>query len=215
MNSTMRNEANTAIKPTQKQISLYKFVRYILSGDSLIGLLYVAYINMLTGLSTGKQSSQHCFLLLQNNGHFYDSHTPKISWMHIFYAFEKYHDIFRLDQTAAAAGGGQGGSNVVQQQQMSSSAAQQQATTTTTNRGITQQELQGLCSVAKLVNQIAKYNEKARMALCEYQRVNNNMMMGSDASLVNSFNTSSFGNNNGGYAKRDYLFAKDLKIFLL
>lgn len=137
-------------KPSQKQISLYKFVRYFLSGDTLIGSLYIAYVNMLAGLCTGEESAQHCFYLLQNNSHFYDSHGPKISWNHIITAFEKYYESFRSNQTNLML-------NMVQQRASS-------------NKGITHQELKGLISVTKLVRQIAFYSEKARMALCEYQR---------------------------------------------
>ncbi|RNA32500.1 nuclear pore complex protein Nup205-like [Brachionus plicatilis] len=144
------NMANNYQKPSQKQISLYKFVRYFLSGDTLIGSLYIAYVNMLTGLCTGEQSAQHCFCLLQNNSHFYDSHGPKISWMHITTAFEKYYESFRTNQTNVML-------NMVQQRASS-------------NKGITQQELKGLIAVTKLVRQIALYSEKARLALCQYQR---------------------------------------------
>ena len=144
------NMPNNYQKPSQKQISLYKFVRYFLSGDTLIGSLYIAYVNMLAGLCTGEESAQHCFYLLQNNSHFYDSHGPKISWNHIITAFEKYYESFRSDQTNLML-------NMVQQRASS-------------NKGITQQELKGLISVTKLVGQIAFYSEKARIALCEYQR---------------------------------------------
>jgi hypothetical protein len=137
---------------------LYKFVRYFMSGDSLVGCLYIAYINMLTGLSKGDESAQHCFLLLQNNSHFYESYTSKISWNHIFYAFERYQDSFRLDQNQQLYYQQQQHMMYQQQKQLSS------------NKGITQQELQGLISVVKLVNQIALSSEKARLALCEYQR---------------------------------------------
>jgi hypothetical protein len=113
---------------------------------------------MLTGLSKGDESAQHCFLLLQNNSHFYESYTSKISWNHIFYAFERYHDSFRLDQSQQLF--------YQQQQQM----MYQQQRQLSSNKGITQQELQGLIAVVKLVNQIAVCSEKARLALCEYQR---------------------------------------------
>lgn len=76
----------------------------------------------------------------------------------------------------------------LQQQQLQQQQQQQQLR----NRGITQQELQGLCAVVRLVNQIALHNEKARMALCEYQRSSSNGQSSADmtaASLMNSFNT--------------------------
>lgn len=184
---------------------MYKFVRYILSGDSLIGRLYIAYINMLTGLSTGEESSQHCFLLLQSNSHFYDSHTPKISWHHIFYAFERYHDIYRLDngqqQQQSMMLNASASSSSFQQLQQSQVQGQQQQQVQQQQRirGITQQELQGLCAVAKLVNQIALHNEKARLALCEYQRTfSANGAAGTDAiSLMNTINAN--GTFNSGY----------------
>lgn len=143
-------------------------MRYFLSGDNLIGCLYIAYVNMLTGLCTGEESSQHCFLLLQNNAHFYDSHGPKISWSHILFAFEKYYDSFRMDQSIS--------------QQPSGFGYQNQTQFRAHNKGITQQELQGLISVTKLVRQIALYNEKARFALCEYQKT--------EQSLITSYGNS-------------------------
>lgn len=157
--------------------------------------MYIAYINMLTGLSTGEQSSQHSFVLLQSNSHFYDySHTPKISWNHIFSAFERYFDLYRLGGGATEHLQQQSGSatNFYQQQhqqQQQQQLLQQQAR----NRGITQQELLGLCSVTRLVAQIAAHNEKARMALCEYQRAVmsgvgvNNSAPNDSIALMNTF----------------------------
>ena len=86
-------------RPSQKQISLYKFVRYFLSGDAPSSNLYIAYINLLAGLSGGEQSAQHCFVFLQTNSHFYDSPGAKISLNHIFSVFQKYHDFFRTNDS--------------------------------------------------------------------------------------------------------------------
>ena len=85
-------------RPSQKQISLHKFVRYFLSGDTPSSSLYIAYINLLAGLSSGEQSAQHCFVFLQTNSHFYDSNGAKISLNHIFTVFEKYHEFFRSNE---------------------------------------------------------------------------------------------------------------------
>lgn len=136
---------------------------------------------MLTGLCTGEESAQHCFLLLQNNGHFYDSYAPKISWNHIFFAFERYHDIFRIDNQ-----------NQLVQQNMNYNFQNQNQMRSFNKGAITQQELQGLISVTKLVRHIAFYNEKARIALCEYQR--GTTTTGND--MTSSFNTSLASNDN-------------------
>jgi len=176
-NETNFNSELINQKPSQKQICLYKFVRYFLSGDTLISSLYVAYINMLTGLCTGDESAQHCFILLQNNSHFYDSYGTKISWNHIFYAFERYYDSFKTDQYQTQ----------LSMHQQSFSYNQLRGNPGGIgNKGITQSELQGLISVVRLVNQIALHSEKARIALCEFHR--------SDPS--NSVNMTNYGMNN-------------------
>jgi hypothetical protein len=159
-NETNFNSEIVSQKPSQKQICLYKFVRYFLSGDTLISCLYVAYINMLTGLCTGDESAQHCFILLQNNSHFYDSYGTKISWNHIFYAFERYLESFKTDQFQ----------NQLNMHQHAYNYNQLRNTPGISNKGITQSELQALISVIRLVNQIALHSEKARIALCEFQR---------------------------------------------
>lgn len=176
-----------------------------MSGDSLIGSLYIAYINMLAGLSKGDESAQHCFLLLQNNSPYYDyagvanssamgvqmngSHqSSRISLQHILYAFERYYDSFRQDfqnphqlymqqQTPSYTPVAGGGSSVSTGSSASS------------HRGITQQELQGLIAVVRLLNQIITSSEKARLALCEYQRVSsgpNEMMFNATSQSLDS-----------------------------
>jgi nuclear pore complex protein Nup205 len=104
---------------------------------------------MLTGLCTGRESAEHCFVMLKNNGQFYDNQSSKISWNHIFYAFERYYESFKPEI-------GQIGpqSNFTNQSLYIKS--------------ITNLELQALVSVIKLVNQIAYYSEKARTILYEY-----------------------------------------------
>ena len=173
-----------------------------MSGDSLIGSLYIAYINMLSGLSKGDESAQHCFLLLQNNSPYYDyagganssamggqmagGQSSRISLQHILYAFERYFDSFRMDfqnhqlymqqQTPSytpVAGGGAGVSSA----------------SGSSHKGITQQELQGLIAVVRLLNQIISSSEKARLALCEYQRVSggsNEMMFNASSNGLDS-----------------------------
>ena len=180
------------------KLSLYKFVRYFISGETLIGCLYIAYINMLTGLSRGNESAQHCFLLLQNNSHFYESYTSKISWNHIFYAFERYHESFRMDQNHQL---------LIQQQQQHQimAAYSSQRPLGSSNKGITLQELQGLIAVIKLVNQIALNSEKARQALCEYQRGGGS---GGMASASTGDLTAMFGSNTmiaGGASENNLL----------
>ena len=103
---------------------------------------------MLTGLSTGEQSAQHCYVLLQQHGY-----SSNVSWNHIFYAFERYYDSLRVDFTQKSTPGST------------------QASLIKNIRIITQQELQALILVTKLVNQIALYSEKSRIALCEFQRL--------------------------------------------
>jgi hypothetical protein len=156
------------------KISLYKFVRYFLSGEILSSSIYLSYINMLIGLSTGEESSQHCFVFLQNNSHFYDSHSSqnlKISLNHILSAFERYYDFFKMD--------------LHQQTQLQQQQQQQQQLKTNYHqqfKGIAQNELQGLILVCKLVTQIIKYNEKIRVFLYDFQygssvNANNSVMI--------------------------------------
>lgn len=164
---TADNQANNGMDMnyqnlTQKQVSLFKFVRYFLSGDILSSSIYIAYINLLIGLSTGAESSEHCFVFLQNNAHFYDSHSNqnlKISFSHILSAFERYYEFFKQDLqhnqqniTGFNQGVSGGGAKSLQH-----------------NKSIAQNELQGLVSVCRLVTQIVKYNEKIRMLLFDYQ----------------------------------------------
>ena len=146
---------------------------------------------MLTGLSNGEESAQHCFLLLQSNAHFYETQSTKISLDHIFYALERYYDSFRTDLNQPSA-------NQISAHQ-SASYNYPINNQLRTNKGITQQELQGLLSVIKLVNQIALSSEKARMALCEYQRGNNE-------SLISSFNNTGSNLDNNGNSLQYLLF---------
>jgi nuclear pore complex protein Nup205 len=116
----------------------------------------MSYIHMLCGLSTGEESAQHCFVLLQHNGDFYDAQNPNISWNHIFYAFERYYDSLRID--------------FLQKQQNQNQANQSIRGVNLARGNIAQQELKALVLVVKLVNQITNYSEKSRIALCEFQR---------------------------------------------
>ena len=121
---------------------------------------------MLTGLSTGEQSAQHCYVLLQQHGY-----SSNVSWNHIFYAFERYYDSLRVDFT-------------------------QKSTTSASTpslirniRTITQQELHALILVTKLVNQIALHSEKSRIALCEFQRFNDTSL-NTTSNLLTSYHNS-------------------------
>lgn len=162
------NHANTATDMvyqnlTQKQVSLFKFVRYFLSSDILSSSIYIAYINLLKGLSTGEESSEHCFLFLQNNAHFYDSsQNLKISFNHILSAFERYYEFFRIDLQ-------QNQLNIQQQNLNNFNQPGGSMKTHHHHKTIAQNELQGLISVCKLVTQIVTYNEKIRMLLFDFQ----------------------------------------------
>ena len=139
---------------------------------------------MLAGLSTGNESAQHCFILLQNNSHFYDSYGTKISWNHIFYAFERYFETFKTDQYQ----------NQLNMHQHTFNYNQMRSNPSMGNKGITQAELQGLISVIRLVNQIALNSEKARIALYEFHR--------SDS--ANPANITSYGLNNLAETSNSY-----------
>lgn len=128
-----------------------------MSSDITSSSIYISYINLLTGLSTGEESSQHCFIFLQNNSQFSDSQSLKISLNHILSAFERYYEFFKMDFHQNQLNR--------QQQTLNQSKNQQFAL----NKGIVQNELQGLISVCKLMNQIIKYNEKIRVSLFEFQ----------------------------------------------
>ncbi len=123
---------------------------------------------MLAGLSTGEQSAQHCFVLLQQHGY-----SSNVSWNHIFYAFERYYDSLRVDFS-----------------QKSTQAASTPALIRNL-RTITQQELQALVLVTKLVNQIAFYSEKSRIALCEFQRFNDSALNATPTILTSYHSTAS------------------------
>lgn len=119
---------------------------------------------MLIGLSTGEQSAQYCFVLLQQQ-----AYSSNISWNHIFHAFERYYDSLRVDfaQKAVAAGTPSLMRNI---------------------KTITQQELQALITVTKLVNHIAYYSEKSRIALCEFQNFNETSL-NTTTNMLSSYHT--------------------------
>lgn len=149
---------------------MFKFVRYFLSSEITSSRIYIAYINLLIGLSTGEESSQHCFIFLQNNAHFYDSHSSqnlKISFNHILSAFERYYEFFKTDINH------QNQINIQQQNSFNQSSISSGASNVMKshhhNKSIPQNELQGLISVCKLVTQIVKYNEKIRLLLFDFQ----------------------------------------------
>lgn len=137
--------------PSQKQISLYKFLRYFLSSDITSSSIYISYINLLTGLSTGEESAQHCYMFLQQNN-LGDSRSLRISLQHIVSTFERYYDFFKLEQT--------------QQTRQQANLTQSKAGL---SKGMVHNELQGLVGVCRLLNQIMKHNEKIRLTLFEIQ----------------------------------------------
>ncbi|XP_074656294.1 nuclear pore complex protein Nup205-like [Tubulanus polymorphus] len=134
-------------RPPQRQISLHKFVR--LAGDLLPPSLYIPYVQMLTGLASGKQSAHHCFNLLKTNGINYGGQASTISWDHFFHSFSQYYASLR--QEAPFTGNT---SNIYCSPHL---------------RGITPLELEGLTSVLNLVRVIADKDETARISLCENQ----------------------------------------------
>ena len=146
---------------------MFKFVRYFSSGEALIGNIYMSYVHMLTGLSSGEQSAQHCYVLLQQHGY-----SSNVSWNHIFYAFERYYDSLRVDFT-----------------QKSTQTAASTPSIIRSLRTITQQELHALILVTKLVNQIALHSEKSRIALCEFQRFNDSTL-NNTSNLLTSYHNS-------------------------
>ncbi len=148
---------------TQKQLSLFKFVRYFLSTEILSSSLYIAYIRLLTGLSTGTDSAHHVFFFLQHNAHFYDAHTPQhhsqISFNHILNTFERYYDFFKHDPILKTACNTQMATPMKNLHH---------------NKSIGQAELQGLVSVCRLVANIMQYNDNIRQLLFDYQYADSN-----------------------------------------
>ncbi|XP_002740701.1 nuclear pore complex protein Nup205 [Saccoglossus kowalevskii] len=133
-------------RPPHRQVSLYKFVR--IAGDLLPPSLYVPYIKMLTGLANGPQCAHHCFNLLKANGISAGGNISSVSWDHFFMSINQYytnlrHEIPSLHDT-----------HIYRH---------------TASRGITPQELDGLMTVLKLMQQIARQDDAARIALCENQ----------------------------------------------
>lgn len=151
------------------KILLYKFLRYFLSSDITSSSIYISYINLLTGLSAGEESSQHCFIFLQNNSQYNDMQSPtlRISLSHILSAFERYYEFFKMDFHQ---------NQLSRQQQTLNLSHNSKTQQFGLNKGIVQNELQGLISVCKLMNQIIKNNEKIRVSLFEFQYGDNSAM---------------------------------------
>ncbi len=94
------------------------------------------------------------------------SPTLRISLNHILNAFERYYEFFKMDFHQ----------NQLSRQQQTLNLSQSKTQQFGLNKGIVQNELQGLISVCKLMNQIIKNNEKIRVALFELQYGENSVM---------------------------------------
>ncbi|XP_061177614.1 nuclear pore complex protein Nup205-like isoform X2 [Saccostrea echinata] len=137
------------VRPPQRQVSLYKFVR--LAGDLLPPSLYVPYIQMLIGLSSNPQSAHYCFDLLKVNGMGSGGPASAVSWQHIFLSLNQYYASLRREVPSGA--------------DMSHMGLRGPHP-----RGITPQELEGLVVVLKLCRVVSENNENCRVAFCENQQ---------------------------------------------
>ncbi|XP_071834158.1 nuclear pore complex protein Nup205-like isoform X2 [Apostichopus japonicus] len=140
-----------AQKMSPKQMALFKFVR--MAGDLLPPSLYVPYLEMLRGLSNGKQSASCCFNLLKMNGTGGGGggSVRSVSWDHFFGSFNRYFSSLRQDMRPE------------------SPFQDPNRTPTGYNKGITPQELDGLIAVLKLTQTVASWSEEARIQLYENQ----------------------------------------------
>ncbi|XP_056015581.1 nuclear pore complex protein Nup205-like isoform X3 [Ostrea edulis] len=143
------HETTYNVRPPQRQVSLYKFVR--LAGDLLPVSLYVPYIDMLIGLSSNPQSAHFCFDLLKVNGMGSGGPASAVSWYHIFLSLNQYYTSLRREVP-------------------SSSDLSHMGPRGPHPRGITPQELDGLVTVLKLCRTVSEYNENCRVAFCENQQ---------------------------------------------
>ncbi|PIK50509.1 putative nuclear pore complex protein [Apostichopus japonicus] len=124
-----------------------------MAGDLLPPSLYVPYLEMLRGLSNGKQSASCCFNLLKMNGTGGGGggSVRSVSWDHFFGSFNRYFSSLRQDMRPE------------------SPFQDPNRTPTGYNKGITPQELDGLIAVLKLTQTVASWSEEARIQLYENQ----------------------------------------------
>lgn len=136
------------VHPSQRQISLFKFVR--LAGDLLLPPMFVPYIYMLTGLANGTQSAHQCFNLLKMNGaSTAGSQLSTVSWDHFFMSLNQY--FINLRQEAPPT-------------------AERIQAYHYYRCGITPQEVDGLRAVLQLITLVVTKDENARIALSENQQ---------------------------------------------
>ncbi|XP_022111764.1 nuclear pore complex protein Nup205-like [Acanthaster planci] len=139
-------------RQSPRQASLFKFIR--MAGDLLPPSLYVAYIDMLSGLANGEESARHCFNLLKMNGMGSGGSSSTVSWDHFFLSINRYYTSLRQEATSSPR------PEVAQAHAMHRYSVV---------KGITPQEMEGLLAVLRLTQVIAKWDETARLALCENQ----------------------------------------------
>jgi len=136
----------------QRQTLLYKFVR--MSADQLPHLLYISYIKMLIGLSSGKKSARAAFEMLRLNGSssFNVEERGAVSWDSFFRSCHRYH-------------------NELQQKPTSSSSLMmmnaRSMTSSHTTQRIHPREVEALCRFMQLIAVISKHDDIARHAFYE------------------------------------------------
>jgi nuclear pore complex protein Nup205 len=129
-------------RSSTRSVCLFKFIR--LAGELLPSMLFIPYLKMLAGLSTGQQSARNAFnLLKQGSG---VSGSINISWDHFFTSIARYYTNLRQEQ--------QPGSETVYRNRALSR--------------INPQEIAGLQAVLLVTRTVATYDEVARVALCEH-----------------------------------------------
>jgi len=135
-------------RPAQRQLSLHKFVRN--AGDLLPPSLYVPYIRMLCGLSTGPQCAHHAFNLLKMNSMQGGGQVSSVSWEHFFSSLNQYY--ISLRQEAPHQTGDSLASHALFRPHI---------------RTITPQEVDGLTAVLTLIRTIIQHDDVARVSLYE------------------------------------------------
>ncbi|XP_033629784.1 nuclear pore complex protein Nup205-like [Asterias rubens] len=139
-------------RQSPRQASLFKFIR--MAGDLLPPSLYVSYMEMLCGLANGEESAHHCFNLLKMNGLGAGGSGSAVSWDHFFLSINRYYNTLRHEVTSSPH------HEMAQPHSMHRYAV---------NKGITPQEMEGLLAVLKLTQVVAKWDDNARILLCENQ----------------------------------------------
>ncbi|XP_078453204.1 nuclear pore complex protein Nup205 isoform X1 [Lampetra fluviatilis] len=143
-------------RPPPRQVSLSRFVRQ--TGDLLPSSLYVPYLRMLQGLSTGPNCSLYCFNLLKTNGTgqaventIQGVNSSAISWEHFFHSLMAYREHLKREASGVDAQPG----------------ARPYAPALSL-KSVTPREQDGLRAVLRLTATIAQQNESARLSLYEH-----------------------------------------------